>query len=67
MLLGALAESPERGVGLLPAAHGPNRHQARDLLAVAGDYHLFAPLYEIEQLAEFVLRLEGTNFTHVVS
>jgi hypothetical protein len=51
-------------VGLLAALGGPNRHQARDLLAMAGDYHLFALLYEVEQLAELILRLEGANFAH---
>jgi hypothetical protein len=40
-LLGALADSPQGGVGLL-AALGGHRHQVRDLFAMAGDYHLFA-------------------------
>jgi len=33
-------------------------HQAGDLLAVAGDGHFLAALDQVEQPAEFVLRLE---------
>jgi hypothetical protein len=39
-------------------------HQASDLLAVAGDRHFLAALDQVEQLAEFVLRLERADLSH---
>jgi hypothetical protein len=36
----------------------------RDLLAVAGDRHVLAPLDEVEQVTEFALRLERTELRH---
>ena len=39
-------------------------HQACNLLAVTRDSDLFALLNPVEQLAKFVLCLEGTHFAH---
>jgi len=44
--------------GFFPAVDGPRRHQARDLLPVAGDFPL---LHQVKQLAKSVLGLEGTD------
>jgi hypothetical protein len=39
-------------------------HQARNLLAMTSDGDFFALLDPVEQLAEFVLRLEGAYLAH---
>ena len=67
VLLGAFTNPLDGSAGLLAAADGPRRHLARDLLPMAGDYYHLALLYQIEQVAKPILRLEGTNLvqTHL--
>jgi len=65
-LLGALADSTQGGVRLLPASGGARWHQARDLLPMPGDYYLFALLDQVKQMAELVLRLEGADLAQSI-
>jgi hypothetical protein len=58
VLLGAFTNPLDGSAGLLAAADGPRRHLARDLLPMAGDYYHLALLYQIEQVAKSILRLE---------
>src|ERR1700730_14442275 len=66
-LLGALADSTQGGVRLLPASGGARGHQARDLLPMPGDYYPFALLDQVKQMAELVLRLEGADLAQSIS
>jgi hypothetical protein len=49
------------GAGFVAAMGQPCGYQARNFLASAGDRDLLALLDQIEQVAEFVLCLEGAD------
>jgi hypothetical protein len=66
-LLGALADSTQGGVRLLPASGGARWHQTRDLLPMPSDYYLFALLDQVKQMAELILRLEGADLAQLIS
>jgi hypothetical protein len=66
-LLRAGADTLEGSAGLVPFDVMPGRNKARDFLAVTGNRHFFAVLDQVEQVTEFVLRLESTEFMHAIS
>src|SRR5262245_46338141 len=64
VLLRTLPDATHCCPRFLTVETGLRWHQPRDLLTVAGDGFFPAPLDLIEQLAELVFGLKGTNFAH---
>jgi hypothetical protein len=59
-LLRAGADTLESSAGLVPVDVLPGRNKARDFPAMTGNRYLLAVLNQVEQVTEFVLRLEST-------
>ena len=60
-MLRAGADTGDGGAGFRAIDSLARWHQPRNFLAAARDRDFFALLNQIEQLAEFVLGLEGAN------